>query len=102
MVIVHETDKEKYYDKQRRNDLIKYSNGVTKIHKGSALYLPRRQYNGENIFTDIVNFVSNNKDTIKKIAEVASTVVDTVGKAGTTTLDIVRKAKDITKKIKQE
>ena len=30
------------------------------------------------------------KTTIKNIAEVATTVVDTVGKVGTTTLDIVR------------
>ena len=30
MVIVHESDKHKYYDKQRKIDIIKYSNGVKK------------------------------------------------------------------------
>ena len=30
MVIVHELDKHKYYDKQRKIYIIKYSNGVKK------------------------------------------------------------------------
>ena len=46
MTIVHEFDKHKYYDKQRRVDIIKYSNRVKKIHEGGAFYLPRRQYAG--------------------------------------------------------
>ena len=33
MVIVHEFDKHKYYNKQRRVDIIKYSNGVKKYMK---------------------------------------------------------------------
>ena len=65
MVIDHEFNKHKYYDKQRRVDIIEYSNGVKKIH-GGAFYLPRRQFEGENIFGDIIKFVSDNKDTIKK------------------------------------
>ena len=32
MVIVHKFDKHKYYDKQRRVDIIKYLNGVKKRH----------------------------------------------------------------------
>ena len=43
MVIVHESEKYKYYDKQRKVEIIKYSNGVKKIVEGSAFYLPRRQ-----------------------------------------------------------
>ena len=64
-VIVHEYDKYKYYDKQTRVDLVKYSNGVKKIHEGGAFYLPRRHYDSTSIFGDIIKFVSDNKDTIK-------------------------------------
>ena len=97
MVIVHEFDKHKYYDKQRRVDIIKYSNGVKKIVEGSAFYLPRRQYDGENLFGDIIKFVLDNKDTIKNIAGVASSVADTVGKVGSTAIDIVKKARELRK-----
>ena len=54
MVIVHDSDKYKYFDKQRKVDIIKYSNGVKKVVKGSAFYLPRRRYDGENLFGDII------------------------------------------------
>ena len=97
MVIVHDSDKYKYFDKQRKVDIIKYSNGVKKIVEGSAFYLPRRQYNGENLFGDIIKFVSDNKDTISNIAGVAGTVADAVGKVGSTTLDIVKKARELRK-----
>ena len=93
--MVHEFNNHKYYDKQRRVDIIKYSNGVKKIHEGGAFYLPRRQYDGENIFGDIIKFVSDNKDTIKAITGVTSSVTDTIGKVGSTTLDIVKKARDL-------
>ena len=86
MVIVHEFDKYKYVDKQRKVDLIKYSNGVKKMHEGGAIYLPRRYYDGEGVFGDIVKFVSDNSGTIKNIADVAASVADT-------TLDIVKKVK---------
>ena len=52
MVIVLEFDKYKYYDEQRNVDIIKYSNNVEKIIEGSAFYLPRRQYDSENLFCD--------------------------------------------------
>ena len=48
-----------------------------------------------NLFGDIIKFVSDNKDTIKNIAGVASSVSDTVGKVGSTTLDIVKKAREL-------
>ena len=57
MVIVHDSDKYKYFDKQRKVDIIKYSNGVKKVVEGSAFYLPRRQYDGENLFGNIIKFV---------------------------------------------
>ena len=97
MVIVHDFDKYKYYDKQRKVDIIKYSNGVKKVVEGSAFYLPRRMYNGDGIFNDLIKFVSDNKETIKNIAGVAGTVADAVGKVGSTTLDIVKKSRELRK-----
>ena len=97
MVIVHNADMYKYIDKKRKVDLIKYSNGVKKIYEGQAIYLPRRLYNGDGLFDNIVKFVSDNKDTIKNIAGVASPVADSVGKIGTNTIDIVRKARELKK-----
>ena len=98
MVIVHNTDKYKYFDKQRKVELIRYSNGVKKIYEGQAIYLPRRIYEGQNVFSDIVNFISKNKDTIGNIASTASSVVDTIGKVGNTILDLVRKARELKNK----
>ena len=98
MVIIHESDKYKYYDKQRKVNIIKYSNGVKKVVEASAFYLPRRMYNGDGILNDIIKFVSDNKETIKNIAGVAGTVADSVGKIGTTTLDIVTKVRELKNK----
>ena len=98
MVIVHNADMYKYIDKQRKVDLIKYSNGVKKIYEHQAIYLPRRLYNGDGLFDNIVKFISDNKDTIKNIAGVASSVADSVGKIGTNTIDIVRKARELKNK----
>ena len=50
MVIVHDTDKYKYFDKQRKVELIKYSNGVKNVYDDKAIYLPQKIYEGENIF----------------------------------------------------
>ena len=96
MVIVHESDKHKYYDKQRKVDIIKYSNGVNKVYEGSAIYLPRRMYDGENLFENI-KFISDNKDTISNISNVAGTVADAVGKVESTTSDIIKKSKELRK-----
>ena len=98
MVIVHDSDKYKYFDKQRRVEIIKYSNGVKKIYEGQAIYLPRRIYDGENVFSDIFNFIAKNKDTISNISNVAGTVADAVGKIGTNTIDIVKKARELKNK----
>ena len=66
-----------------------------KIVETSAFYLPKRHYDEYGIFNDFVKFVSDNKDTIKDIAGVAASVVDTVGKVGSTTLDIVKKSREL-------
>ena len=98
MVIVYDTDKYKYFDKQRKIELIKYSNGVKTVYNGSAIYLPRRLYDGDGLFDNIIKFVSDNRDTIKNIAGVAGTVADAVGKIGTNTIDVVKKIKELKNK----
>ena len=97
MVIVHNTDHHKYIDKQRKVETIRYSNGVKKIYEGEAIYLPRRVYEGENIFGDIFNFIAKNKDTITNGASATSSVVDSIGKIGNTTLDTIKKIKELKK-----
>ena len=92
---MHESVKYKYFDKQRRVEIIKYSNGVKKISfAGGAFYLPKRLYEGESIFGDIINFISKNKDTISNVASAASSVADSVGKIDTTTSDTIKKLKN--------
>ena len=99
MVIVHKSDLTKYYDKQRRVEIIKYSNGVKTTFDGGAFYLHRRPYNGDGIFGDIIiNFISKNKDTISNVASAASSVVDNVGKISNTTLDTIKKIKELKNK----
>ena len=98
MVIVHNSDKCKYFDKQRKVELIKYRNGVKNIYDGKAIYLRRHLYNSDGLFNDIVKFVSDNKDIIKNIAGVAGTVAESVGKIGASTLDIVKKARALKNK----
>ena len=97
MVIVHDMDKYKYIDKQRKVDLIKYSNGVKNIYDGKAIYLPRRVYEGENVFSDIFNFIAKKKDTISNVASAASSVADSVGKIDNTTLYPIKKIKEFRK-----
>ena len=97
MVIVHNSDMYKYVDKQTKVELIKYSNGVKKVYEGQAIYLPRRLYQGENVFSDIFNFIAKNKDTISNVASATSSVVVSIGKIGNTTLDTINKIKQLRK-----
>ena len=60
--------------------------------------MPRRLYDGDGLFDNIVKFESDNKDTIKHIAGVAGTVADAVGKIGTNTIDVVKKIKELKNK----
>ena len=98
MVIGHDTDKYKYFDKQRKVELIKYNNGVKNVYYGKAIYLPRRIYEGENVFSVIFNFIAKNKDTISNVASAISSVVDSIGKIGNTTLDTINKIKELKNK----
>ena len=98
MVIVHDSDHHKYYDKQQRVEIIKYSSGVKKTaFSGGAFYLPRRLYDGDGLLNDIVIFVSDNKDTIKNIASVTSSVADSVGNSSNA-INVVRKIKELKNK----
>ena len=95
---MHDTDKYKYFDKQRKVESIRYSNGVKNIYDGKAIYLPRRIYEGENVFSDIFNFIAKNKDTISNVASATSSVVDSIGKIGNTTLGTINKIKQLKNK----
>ena len=95
---MHDTDKYKYFDKQRKVESIRYSNGVNNIYDGKAIYLPRRIYEGENVFSDIFYFIAKNKDTISNVASATSSVVDCIGKIGNTTLDTINKIKQLKNK----
>ena len=81
----------KYYDKQRQIETIKQSNRVKNIYSGSAIYLPRRIYKKENVFSDIFNFIAINKEPISNVASASCFVADSVGKIGNTTLDTIKK-----------
>ena len=97
MVIVHNVDHHKYIEKQRKVETIRYSNGVKKIFEGQAIYLTGRVYEGENIVSDIFNFIAKNNDTISNVASAASSVADFVGKIGNTTLDAIKTIKELRK-----
>jgi hypothetical protein len=95
-VIVHKHESYKYTPKQRRINEIRFGNGISNPYDGRSLFLPKKQYysQGEGL-GDIMNFVSENKDLIQNIAGAVGSVVDTVGKVGTTTVDIIRKIKEL-------
>ena len=97
MVIVHNTDMYKYVDKQKKVESIRYSNGVKNVNNGKAIYLPRKIYEGENVFSNIFNFIAKNKNTISNVASATSSIVDSVGKIGNTTLDTIKKIKELRK-----
>ena len=82
---------QKYIDKQRNVETIRYSNGVKKIFEGEAIHLPKRLYEGYRIFGDIINFKSKNNNTFSNIASTASRAADSVGKIGSTTIDTIKK-----------
>ena len=90
--------KYKYFDKHKKVELIRYSNGVKNIYDEKAIYLPRRIYEGENVFSDIFNFIAKNKDTIFNVASATSSVVDSIGKICNTTLDTINKIKQLKNK----
>ena len=98
MVIVHNTDLYKYIDKNKKVESIRYSNGVKNVYNGKAIYLPRKIYEGENVFSDIFNFITKYKDTISNVASATSSVVDSIGKIGNTTLDTINKIKRLKNK----
>ena len=59
-----------------------------------AFYIPRRLYDGDELFNDIVIFLSDNKDTISNISNNANTVTDAIGKIRTNNIDIVTAIKN--------
>ena len=102
MTILTKADKINYLSKQKTINTIKYGNGFTRYGQGpsslvfgEALYLPKLRYNGDGILDSIGSFLINNKDNINAIANTVGTVTDSVGKVAGTTIDIVRKAREL-------
>ena len=50
------------------------------------------------MFSDIVNFISKNKYTISNVASATSSLVDSIEKIGNTTLDTIKKIKELKNK----
>lgn len=96
MVIVYKSDLNNYYDKQRRVEIIKYSNGVkNSLFIWWAIYLLKRIYEGEILFSDIVNFIAKkNEDTIFNVVSAASSVAHFVGNIGNKPIDTIGKIKN--------
>jgi len=67
------------------------------VKTGQALYLPRRRIDGIGI-GDLISWISRNSDNIKNVVGVASDLVGTTGKVANTTLDIIKKAKNLREK----
>ena len=90
---MHNVDHYKYINEQWKVENIRYGNGVTKVYKGYAIYLPKQLYETDNLFGNIIKFISDNNDTISNIAAATSSVVDSSGKVGSTVVDTIKKHK---------
>ena len=110
MTILTKADKINYLSKQQKINTIKYGNGVSRngqspnfaFSSGEALYLPKLRYGqgpaftyGDGILDTIGSFLINNKDTINAIANTVGSVSDSIGKVAGTTIDIVKKAREL-------
>ena len=94
MTILTKADKINYLSKQQKINTIKYGNGVNRSFSWEALYLPKLRY-GDGVLDIIGSFLINNKDTIHAIANTVGTVSDSIGKVAGTTIDIVKKAREL-------
>ncbi len=79
-----------------KSDRINYLPKHKRYHYAGALWLPskRRQYEGEGIM-DIIKMISNNKDLISTVASTTGNVIDAVGKTACTTIDTVKKIREL-------
>lgn len=57
--------------------------------------MPKSRYNGDGIFSDIVGFISTNKDTISNIASTIGTVVEAGSKLANSAIETIKKAKEL-------
>jgi len=63
--------------------------GYVDVKKGSGLYLPKG-YGFADYITPIANFISNNKDTIKNVADATGKVAS----LGSSTLDLIKQIRN--------
>ena len=103
MPILTKADKINYVPKRLKINTIKYGNGINQSYGGETLYLPKLMYNGNGvdlwsgngILDTIGSFLLNNKDNISAIANTIGTVGDTICKATGTTIDIIKRAREL-------
>lgn len=95
MPIIFQHDEENYIDKNAVRIVKSASNKQMK--SGGAFRLPT----GESIFSDVIKFISNNKDTIKNVGDVAKTVLE-VGKTGVDVAKGISEIKAISKRTKEQ
>ena len=103
MPIVHPNEMYQMIPKQGLVEQVKYNagNSYNTVYKGGAFYTPKRlEYTGDGIADiagSIASFIANNSDTIKNIASTAGAVVKATGDMANTTIDVVRKARELHK-----
>jgi hypothetical protein len=98
MTIITKNDKHKYISnyKQIEREKVHHGLGLDNLHIGGVLYVPKKEfYNEGNGIGDIISWIGNNSDTIKNVASTVGSVADVVGKIGSSTIDIIKKVKEL-------
>jgi hypothetical protein len=98
MTIITKNDKHKYISnyKQIEREKVHHGSGLVNLHIGGVLYVPKKEfYNEGNGIGDIISWIGKNSDTIKNVASTVGSVADVVGKIGSSTVDIIKKVKEL-------
>ena len=96
MPLILEFDKQNYVDKNDIRRLKSYGSSLW-IPKGKALFLPK-EVDGDgigDIFSNVAKFVSDNKDTIKNVGDVVSSIGQTASNITGNVIDNVRKINEL-------
>jgi hypothetical protein len=99
MTIILDRDRNEYVDKSEIKKLKSYGNALwLPKYTGDAFYLPQDVDDGEGIsdvFGNVVKFISDNKDTIKNVADTASSVVSAASSVAGNVIDNIKKVKEL-------
>ena len=99
MVIILDRDRIDYVDKNEIKKLKSYGGSIwLPKYQGSAFYLPQEIDEGDgftDMFGNVVKFISDNKDTIKNVADTASSVVSAASSVAGNVIDNIKKVKEL-------